>query len=580
MPSNTEHVGIIVDINAGKNELLNSATKIKNVFKNIKLPDDVGRKLSKSFDNVEKSVEKANKAMASGDSKAIAKYTKEAEHAMQSFMQEAERAGKHIKSENYNFIDDKAYTDAKQKLADLKKQREEIFRQRGGDSKNTFIQTATELQDALQNKVGTKGAKTAANNVQSMIDAAAAGNFEKVATHYKEVTDYVDKFGKKLTEVKQQALGLDSKTGTGLFDNFKKGYEDATKSAANFNTQIEEQENLVNNMRMDQLNKTVEELYNNLNLADGALDRFGDESHGAEKAAKDMEKLNRDLYSIRARVENFFGLDRVFDIARRGAQEAFRTVEALDKSMTQTAVVTNFRVSDMWEALPEYTKTANQLGSTIKDVYDASTLYYQQGLGTQATMELSVETLKMARIAGMDAAQATDMMTAALRGFNMELNQTDAQRVNDVYSKLAAITAADTQEIATAMTKTASLAHSAGMEFETTSAFLSQIIETTREAPETAGTALKTVVARFGEIKQLMSTDQLMGEDEEGETIFVNKIDKALSAAGISLKQFAAGQEGLDDVLLRLAERWDTLDTATQRYIATMATITFLSFNE
>jgi hypothetical protein len=35
-------------------------------------------------------------------------------------------------------------------------------------------------------------------------------------------------------------------------------------------------------------------------------------------------------------------------------------------------------------------------------------------------------------------------MTAALRGFNMEVNEMNAQRVNDVYSELAAITAADT----------------------------------------------------------------------------------------------------------------------------------------
>lgn len=48
-------------------------------------------------------------------------------------------------------------------------------------------------------------------------------------------------------------------------------------------------------------------------------------------------------------------------------------------------------------------------------------------------------------------------MTAALRGFNMELNATSAQRINDVYSELAAITASDTEEIATAMTKTASM---------------------------------------------------------------------------------------------------------------------------
>lgn len=67
-------------------------------------------------------------------------------------------------------------------------------------------------------------------------------------------------------------------------------------------------------------------------------------------------------------------------------------------------------------------------------------------------------------------------MTAALRGFNMELNQTSATRVNDVYSNLAAHAAANTQEIADAMTRTASIANAAGMEFENTAAFLTQMI--------------------------------------------------------------------------------------------------------
>jgi hypothetical protein len=34
--------------------------------------------------------------------------------------------------------------------------------------------------------------------------------------------------------------------------------------------------------------------------------------------------------------------------------------------------------------------------------------------------------MKMARVAGLDTAEATDRMTAALRGFNMELNETNA----------------------------------------------------------------------------------------------------------------------------------------------------------
>ena len=80
-----------------------------------------------------------------------------------------------------------------------------------------------------------------------------------------------------------------------------------------------------------------------------------------------------------------------------------------------------------------------------------------------------------------------------LRGFNMELNQTSAQRIDDVYSKLAQITASDTQEISTAMSKTASLASQAGMDVEQTATLLAKMIETTRESPENLGTALKTI---------------------------------------------------------------------------------------
>jgi TP901 family phage tail tape measure protein len=174
-------------------------------------------------------------------------------------------------------------------------------------------------------------------------------------------------------------------------------------------------------------------------------------------------------------------------------------------------------------------------------------------------MALSNETLKMAKIAGLDAAEATDRMTAALRGFNMELDEASAQKVADVYSELAAITASDVDEISSAMTKTASIASSAGMEFETTAAFLSQIIETTRESAETAGTAMKTVIARFQELKK--SPDEI-GEID-GEMVDANAIESALRSVGVSLRDAGGQFRELDEVFLELSSKWDGLDKNT-----------------
>ena len=159
-------------------------------------------------------------------------------------------------------------------------------------------------------------------------------------------------------------------------------------------------------------------------------------------------------------------------------KSAISTIKELDAAMTATAVVTDFTVADMWEQLPEYTKRANELGVSTKAAYEAATLYYQQGLKTNEVMAISNETLKMARIAGLDAATATDRVTNAIRGFNMAINEVNAQRINDVYSRLAAISASNVDEISTAMTKVASLANSANMKFETTAAFLAHSLRT------------------------------------------------------------------------------------------------------
>lgn len=224
--------------------------------------------------------------------------------------------------------------------------------------------------------------------------------------------------------------------------------------------------------------------------AEQPLEKVGDEIEGAADAATKLTEAASQADKISNFVKQFVGWAGAANLARNAIRQAYETVKELDAQMTEMAVVTDYTTGDYWEQLPDYTSRANELGVAIKDVYSAATLYYQQGLKTEQVTAVTTNTLKMARIAGLDAAEATNRMTSALRGFNMEINESNAQRVADVYSELAAITAADTEEISRAMGKTASLASSAGMEFETTAAFLAQIVETTRESAETAGTAL------------------------------------------------------------------------------------------
>ena len=179
-------------------------------------------------------------------------------------------------------------------------------------------------------------------------------------------------------------------------------------------------------------------------------------------------------------------------------------------------------------------------------------------------MKLTEQTLKMARISGLDYAESTDYMTNALRSFKMEMQ--DAQRIVDVYSAVAASSATDVEQLAEAMSKTASSAEAVGSSFENTTAMMAVMIEATRQAPENIGSALKSIISRYGQLK--VNPNTLV--DSEGQELSLNKVDTALQSVGISIHDAQGQFRDFDDVIMDLAKSWDTIDKNTQRYIATV----------
>lgn len=282
------------------------------------------------------------------------------------------------------------------------------------------------------------------------------------------------------------------------------------------------------------------------------------QQQGVEAADKSFNQLKNTILS-------FLSITSVMNIIRRTVTETFRDVQQLDKSFSSIALVTDKTVSELWSTYNQYADMAAKLGQDTNSVVQASALFYQQGLNTKEALELTTDTMKLATLAGNDYSKATQEMTAALRGFKMEMDE--GNHVTDVYSELAAHAAASVDGIAQAMSRTASIANSAGMSFENTSAFLTQMIETTQESAENIGTSLKTIIARFTELKENVAGTA----DSEFDDLDFNKVDKALKSVGVNLKTVEGQFRNLDEVFLELSEKWTSLDRNTQRYVATIA---------
>lgn len=425
-----------------------------------------------------------------------------------------------------------------------------------------------ELEDSLSKINLTSGEKEYKDYAATM--AGINEEISKANKKIQENNEVINTNEKELKDLNRSLNQLKLEDEQVAFDNLKEDLKKFGVAGIEAATNIDELITRVNELKDQALAEVGVRIQNaeaNLKNLSSATNQIKIETDKATESIKEHNKALNDQRAFISRISQFVGLEGAVQLARRALRDAFSTIKELDAAMTEMAVVTDLGVGDYWDQLPQYTKQANALGISIKGAYEAATLYYQQGLKTNEVTAMTNETLKMARIAGLSAEDATNKMTAALRGFNMELNETSAQRVADVYSELAAITASDVKEISSAMTKTASIASSAGMEFETTAAFLSQIIETTRESAETAGTAMKTVIARFQELKK----DPAEIGEVDGEIVDANKIETALRSVGVALRDSNGQFRELDEVFLELSSKWDSLDTNTQRYIATIA---------
>ena len=436
-----------------------------------------------------------------------------------------------------------------------------------GESLKNFsnVPGLTKLETEFRNS--STASDTLKSKVEAFIQAFRSGDFSNAE--------------KIRNEIAKTAKGYETlKTNTGQVTAKQQEWINALKSVDQVTDEYNNSVTNLNNELQSLSGQRDQAVQNALNKQRNGFKKVSDAVKDNENklrqnnkalidSVRSMVSFETQAQYVASSIGRIFSITGVATAFRKIIRDAINDVKELDEAMTSIAVVTNFSISDLWGQVDKYSKLAQQKGVELKGVYDVQKLYYQQGRNAEDVETLTNNTLEFARIAGLDYAAATDAMTVAINAFNLKAE--DSIRITDIYSNLAAKAAVDQGELANAMSKVASMAASVGMSLETTSAFLTKIIETTREAPETAGTALKTVLARFGEVKKLIDTGKSTGTTDEGEEIDVNKIDTALKTVGVRLIDTNGQMRALDKVIIELAEKWNSLDSMTQRYLATMA---------
>lgn len=414
------------------------------------------------------------------------------------------------------------------------------FELKESDVQSIRTKTSTEVKKLL---VDTTSDINQALRKSSERDTPDTVNLEKIVQERKTVVDAMGVVNKKLTE-EQGKIDAVTKSQDGDLKQARdavRQYEDACVQAAQRAPQLGE--------AAIQAAAGIRGLRDSVDEGSVAFQRFQTRTQVFE--------------GLKTAITNFMGFQQVLNLVKAGVREATKHIQELDSVMNGIAIVTNMTTGDLWEQVDTYSKMASRYGVSIKGAYEVSKIYYQQGLETADVMTLTNETLKLSKISGMDYAVATDYMTTALRGFKMEMQE--AATVVDVYSALAANTAVSQEELAVAMSKTASSLGSVGTTFSEASAMIGTMVAVTRESATNIGSAMKSIASRYGELTK----NPIGFQDLEGEAYSFNKVDTALQSVGISMKTVDGQFRSFTDVIVELSNKWDELDSTQQRYIAT-----------
>ena len=283
-----------------------------------------------------------------------------------------------------------------------------------------------------------------------------------------------------------------------------------------------------------------------------AFQKMASSIMGTKLQLKESNKLLDDMSKTMGNTIKWGITSRIFNGITESVQDAWDYTRRLDASLNDIRIVTGKSADEMERFARTANRAAQTLGKSTKDYTDAALIYYQQGLGEQEANKRAEVTLKTASVTGQSTDTVSEQLTAVWNGYKVATQ--DAEKYVDKLAAVAATTAADLEELSVGMSKVASAANIMGVDVDQLSATLSTVISVTRQAPETVGTAFKTIFARMGDIEAGL----------DGEVSLDKYTQDMLDVGGISVLDANNKLRDMGDVLEEVGNKWSTMTREQQ----------------
>ena len=250
---------------------------------------------------------------------------------------------------------------------------------------------------------------------------------------------------------------------------------------------------------------------------------------------------------------------KIFSTIINTLKDVQNTVIDLDKSLVDLQIVMGSTREEARTMLSTYSQMAQGLGSTTKEIATQAVEWQRQGYSVEDTNTLIKNSTVLAKVGILEEAEAQEYLTAAMKGFNVSVNQ--SLGIVDQLTAVDMKAAVSAGGLAEGMSRTANAAQMAGVEMNQLLGYLAVVGETTQKSMSSIGESFKTIFARFGNIKAGKFAD-----DETGESL--NDVAKVLSEFNIELYDSQGNMRNVNTILTELSQGWENYTQVQKNAIA------------
>ena len=371
--------------------------------------------------------------------------------------------------------------------------------------------------------------------------------------------------------------GLQEKLNAACHDmeipvDFKIDSEDIAskiKAAVNSITDIE----LDLSVNTDSVKKAVKGSVNEIepDVDSSAINQLQNALQGVNNAGRQSQNIFSSLGgSVKEAFTSIYNIsnllqDGMYKMFEAG-KKATETVKEFNDIKTNLAMATNADSDYIDNLMNDYNSLAQELGSLTSSVAESADSWLRQGRSMADTNSLIKDSLVLSKDAELSSSDASEILTATLNGFQLAVDQ--ASRINDILTSIDLESASGADSIGTALMKVASQANNAGVSLEKTSAIIATIKDVTQDSDESIGTAMKSILSRMNQIKAGKFVDAETGES-------LNDTEKVLKKIGVSMRDNTGMFRDSEGVLDDIAKKWKTLDSNSQKAVATATAGTY-----